>query len=315
MDKKLVSNEKGVNNMELRGLSSETNEVSRKGVTDSPIVQQDINNVFAINEGITNYMTANNAFYEYVHTHYADKSNCKIPYLVDSKVLHADTKYLKCIADSHIKISPYGFFEGAASAMLNVYKSTMQQLSSKVNFNFLIQAYFVYSSLCVGISSTGKIDLITANSNVIKAIPADSNEKIQAMKRTNPALDDYNNCIIQAVELIPKQSGYVLRPAIVNAAKQDYLILPLAWIEYLTTYIHNLLKVSPCKLSYTDPNNQVQTIIANNKPIKGNARHCVGCDYIKKTKTNIGWVRAVEIKSGEIIAFPVSYFVKIEVLK
>ena len=238
-----------------------------------------------------------------------------MPYLVDSKVFRADAKYLKCIADSHIKISPYGFFEGAAAAGLAIYRNTMQQLSSKVNFNFLIQAYFVYSSLCVGISSTGKIDLITANSNVIKAIPADSNEKIQAMKRTNPALDDYNNCIIQAVELIPKQSGYVLRPAIINAAKQDYLILPLAWIEYLTTYIHNLLKVSPCKLSYTDPNNQVQTIIANNKPIKGNARNCVGCDYIKKTKTNIGWVRAVEIKSGEIIAFPVSHFVKIEVLK
>lgn len=309
-----VSNfEKGVNDMDMtRNVSN----VSRgKGLSNmSPVVQQDIDAVFNIG-GLTQYMTADNAFYGYVHTHYVDKSSCKLPYLVDSKVFRADAKYLKCIADSHIKISPYGFFEGAAAAGLAIYRNTMQQLSSKVNFNFLIQAYFVYSSLCVGISSTGKIDLITANSNVIKAIPADSNEKIQAMKRTNPALDDYNNCIIQAVELNPKQSGYVLRPAIINAAKQDYLILPLAWIEYLTTYIHNLLKVSPCKLSYTDPNNQVQTVIANNKPIKGNARQCIGCDYIKKTKTNIGWVRAVEIKSGEIIAFPISHFVGIAVLK
>ena len=305
--------EKGVSNMDMTRNMSNVNR--GKGLSNmSPVVQQDIDAVFNIG-GLTQYMTADNAFYGYVHTHYVDKSSCKLPYLVDSKVFRADAKYLKCIADSHIKISPYGFFEGAAAAGLAIYRNTMQQLSSKVNFNFLIQAYFVYSSLCVGISSTGKIDLITANSNVIKAIPADSNEKIQAMKRTNPALDDYNNCIIQAVELIPKQSGYVLRPAIINAAKQDYLMLPLAWIEYLTTYIHNLLKVSPCKLSYTDPNNQVQTVIANNKPIKGNARHCVGCDYIKKTKTNIGWVRAVEIKSGEIIAFPISHFNKIEMLK
>ena len=310
-----VNIEKGVKNMDLRGLSSETNAVSRKGVSSSPIVQQDINNIFAINNGLTTYMTADNAFYGYVHTHYVDKSSCKLPYLVDSKVFRADAKYLKCIADSHIKISPYGFFEGAAAAGLAIYRNTMQQLSSKVNFNFLIQAYFVYSSLCVGISSTGKIDLITANSNVIKAIPADSNEKIQAMLWTNPALDDYNNCIIQAVELIPKQSGYVLRPAIINAAKQDYLILPLVWVDYLVTYINNLLKMSVCKLSYYDPNNQVQTVIASNKLIRGNAMQCIGCDYIKKTKTNVGWIRCVEVKTGDIIAFPISHFAKVDVLK
>ena len=308
-----VNIEKGVKNMDLRGLENKTNAVSRKGVSSSPIVQQDINNVFAINAGITNYMTANNAFYEYVHTHYADKSSAKLPYLADTKVLHADKKYLKCIADNHIKITPYGLYEGAAAR--SMYIGTMRQISDKVNFQFLVQAYMLYSSLCLGIASNGQISIITSNADVIKAIPADDNDKCKALQRTNPITDDYEHGIVQCVELVPKQSGYALKPAIINAAKQDYLILPLAWIEYLTTYIHNLLKVSPCKLSYTDPNNQVQTVIANNKPIKGNARHSVGCDYLRKTKTNIGWVRAVEIKSGEIIAFPVSHFVKIEMLK
>lgn len=315
MYKKLVSNEKGVSNMDLRGLRNETNTPNRKGVSDSPIIQQDINTVFAINAGITNYMTANNAFYEYVHTHYVDKSSCKLPYLVDSKVLRADSKYLKCIADNHIKITPYGFYEGAAAAMLNVYKSTMQQLTNKVNFQFLIQAYMLYSALCLGIAANGQISIITSNANVINAVPADDSDKRSAIKRANPIYDDYDHGIVQCVELVPKQSGYTLKPAIINATKQDYLILPLAWIEYLTTYIHNLLKVSPCKLSYTDPNNQVQTIIANNKPIKGNARHCVGCDYLRKTKTNVGWIRCVEVKTGDIIAFPISHFVKVDVLK
>lgn len=310
-----VNIEKGVKNMDLRGLENKTNAVSRKGVSSSPIVQQDINNVFAINAGITNYMTANNAFYEYVHTHYADKSSAKLPYLADTKVLHADKKYLKCIADNHIKITPYGLYEGAAAAARSMYIGTMRQISDKVNFQFLVQAYMLYSSLCLGIASNGQISIITSNADVIKAIPADDNDKCKALQRTNPITDDYEHGIVQCVELVPKQSGYALKPAIINAAKQDYLILQLAWIEYLTTYIHNLLKVSPCKLSYTDPNNQVQTVIANNKPIKGNARHSVGCDYLRKTKTNIGWVRAVEIKSGEIIAFPVSHFVKIEMLK
>lgn len=318
MSKELVEgNEKGVNEMEKEiRVGNESRTERGKGVTNmSPVVQQDIDTVFAINTGITQYMVSDNAFYRYIHQHYADKSSGRMPYLADNKVMRADNKHLKCIADSHIKISPYGFYEGAAAAGLAIYRNTMQQLSSKVNFNFLIQAYFVYSSLCVGISSTGKIDLITANSNVIKAIPADSNEKIQAMKRTNPALDDYNNCIIQAVELIPKQSGYVLRPAIINAAKQDYLILPLVWVDYLVTYINNLLKMSVCKLSYYDPNNQVQTVIASNKLIRGNAMQCIGCDYIKKTKTNVGWIRCVDVKTGEIIAFPISHFSKIEQLK
>ena len=310
-----VNIEKGVKNMDLRGLENKTNAVSRKGVSSSPIVQQDINNIFAINNGLTTYMTANNAFYTYIHQHYADKSATKLPYLADTKVLHADAKYLKCIADGHIKISPYGFYEGAASAMLDIYKSTMQQLANKVNFQFLIQAYMLYSALCLGIAVNGQISIITSSANVINAIPADNNDKRSAIQRANPVTDDYNNGIVQCIELVPKQSGYTLKPAIINASKQDYLILPLAWIEYLTTYISNLLKMSVCKLSYYDPNNQLQTRVASNKPISGNPRHIISCDYIKKTKTNVGWIRCVEVKTGEIIAFPISHFAKVDVLK
>lgn len=315
MDKKLVSNEKGVSNMDLRGLRNETNTPNRKGVSDSPIIQQDINTVFAINAGITNYMTANNAFYEYVHTHYADKSSAKLPYLADTKVLHADKKYLKCIADNHIKITPYGLYEGAAAAARSMYIGIMRQISDKVNFQFLVQAYMLYSSLCLGIASNGQISIITSNADVIKAIPADDNDKCKALQRTNPITDDYEHGIVQCVELVPKQSGYTLKPAIINAAKQDYLILPLAWVDYLIGYINNLLKMKVCKVCYYDPSGTLQTVIASNNPIKGNARHCVGCDYIKKTKTNVGWIRAVEVKTGEIIAFPISHFNKIEMLK
>lgn len=316
ISKELIEgNEKGVSNMDTRNNGKLNEEVRRKGVSSSPVVQQDINNIFAINAGITNYMTANNAFYEYVHTHYADKSSAKLPYLADTKVLHADAKYLKCIADGHIRISPYGFYEGAASAMLDIYKSTMQQLSNKINFQFLTQAYFLYSALCFGISSSGKIDIITANANVINAIPADDSDKRGAIKRVNPITDDYENGIVQCVELIPRQCGYALKPAIINAAKQDYVILPVAWVEYLTTYISNLLKMSVCKLSFYDPNNNLQTAIVTNKPIKGNYKHYIGCDYIKHSKSNVGWIRTVEIKSGDIISLPVSHFHKIEMLK
>lgn len=318
MIKELVEgNEKGVNEMEKEiRVGNESRTERGKGVTNmSPVVQQDIDTVFAINTGITQYMVSDNAFYRYIHQHYADKSSGRMPYLADNKVMRADNKHLKCIADSHIKISPYGFYEGAAAAALNMYKRTMQQLSSKINFQFLIQAYFLYSSLCLGISSNGKIDIITANADVIDAIPADNNDKRSAIKRSNPIYDDYNNGIIQCVELIPKPSGYVLRPAIINATKQDYLVLPLEWVNYLISYIHNILKISVCKISYYDPNNQLQTIVASNKPIRGNPRHIISCDYIRETKTNVGWVRTVDIKTGEIIAFPISHFVGIAVLK
>lgn len=318
MSKELVEgNEKGVNEMEKEiRVGNESRTERGKGVTNmSPVVQQDIDAVFAIDTGITQYMVSDNAFYRYIHQHYADKSSAKLPYLADNKVMRADNKYLKCIADGHIRISPYGFYEGAASAMLDIYKNTMQQLSNKINFQFLTQAYFLYSALCLGISSNGKIDIITANANVINAIPADDNDKRSAIKRANPIYDDYDHGIVQCVELVPKQSGYTLKPAIINAAKQDYLILPLTWADYLVTYINNLLKMSVCKLSYYDPNNQVQTVIASNKLIRGNARQCICCDYIKKTKTNVGWIRCVEVKTGDIIAFPISHFAKVDVLK
>lgn len=287
-----------------------------KGVTNiSPVVQKDIDTVFAINTGITQYMVSDNAFYRYIHQHYADKSSGRMPYLADNKVMRADNKHLKCIADSHIKISPYGFYEGAAVAARSMYIGTMRQISDKVNFQFLVQAYMLYSAFCLGIASNGQISIITSNADVIKAIPADDNDKCKALQRTNPITDDYEHGIVQCVELVPKQSGYTLKPAIINASKQDYLILPLAWVDYLITYINNLLKIRVCKVCYYDPSGTLQTVIASNNPIKGNARHCVGCDYIKKTKTNVGWIRAVDVKTGEIIAFPVSHFVKIEMLK
>lgn len=311
----LVSNKKGVSNMELDGTTKATNSVNRKGVSDSPIVQQDINSVFNIGTGITPYMTADNAFFAYIHKHYADKSSAKLPYLADTKVLNADKKYLKCIADNHIKISPYGFYEGAASAARTMYVNTLRLVHDKVNFQFLVQSYLLYTSLCLGIASNGQIDIITSSNNVINAIPANENDKKGAIQRANPVTDDYVNGIVQCVELIPKPSGYVLRPAIINAAKQDYLVLPLEWVNYLISYIHNILKVSVCKISYYDPNNQLQTIVASNKPIRGNPRHIISCDYIRKTKTNVGWIRCVEVKTGEIISFPVSHFFKIEPLK
>lgn len=318
MSKELVEgNEKGVNEMEKEiRVGNESRTERGKGVTNmSPVVQKDIDTVFAINTGITQYMVSDNAFYRYIHQHYADKSSGRMPYLVDNNVLHADKKHLKCVADNHIKITPYALYEGAAAAGLAIYRNTMQQLSSKVNFNFLIQSYFTYSALCLGISSNGKINLITSNAAIINAIPADDSDKRGAIKRVNPITDDYENGIVQCVELIPKPSGYVLRPAIINAAKQDYLVLPLEWVNYLISYIHNILKVSICKISYYDPNNQLQTIVASNKPIRGNPRHIISCDYIRKTKNSVGWIRAVDIKTGEIILFPVSHFNKIEPLK
>lgn len=311
----LVSNEKGVSNMELDGTLKRTNSVRGKGVSDSPIVQQDINNIFAINNGLTTYMTANNAFYTYIHQRYANKSSTKLPYIADNKVMRADNKYLKCIADGHIRISPYGFYEGVASASLNMYRNTMQQLSSKINFLFLIQSYFLYSALCLGIADNGRINLLTSNPNIINAIPAPKSEKESAIKITHPITDDYNNNIIQCVELVNKPCGYNLRPAIINAAKPEYLILPLAWVHYLTSYIHNLLKISVCKISYYNPENKLRTIIASNKPQPHNVKQCASCEYIKENSCNYGWIRAVELSTGDIIAIPVSHFVKIEMSK
>ena len=94
-----------------------------------------------------------------------------------------------------------------------------------LNFQFLIQSYFLYTALCLGISDNGRINLLTSNPNVIGAIPATKKEKEAAIKITHPITDDYNNNIVQCVELVQKPCGYVLRPAIINAAKQYYIIL------------------------------------------------------------------------------------------
>lgn len=146
-------------------------------------------------------------------------------------------------------------------------------------------------------------------------ILASKSEKESAVKITHPITDDYNNNIVQCVELVNKPCGYNLRPAIINAAKPEYLILPLAWVQYLTSYIHNLLKISVYKISYYDPENKLRTIIAANIPQPHNVKQCASSEYIRSNSCISGWIRAVELSTGDIIAISVSHFVKIEMLK
>lgn len=282
----------------------------------SPIVEKDILRAYNPSAPINRLNVADNDFYKAVHNVVSKKSFSFMPYLLSNNVFHANDKSMKDVSKNVIKLVPYNFLEGAAQAGKLIYLSSGATSAERTNYRYLTQAYFLYSGLCVGISATGQISLITANLNVLNYSPImQQKEKELIIKRLNPTTDDISNGIIQCVEFVPRLIGYDLKPAIVNANKPDYVIMPKVWLDYLIDNINRLLMFSKCKITYLAPDNTPVTIIAFNKPIIGDLKQNLMCDFIKNEPKKYGVIQCVNTSKRVIELIPITHFVSLEVVK
>lgn len=296
--------------------TSEVKKEKTMGSGISPIVEKDILKAYNPSAPINRLKVADNDFYKAVHNVVSKKSFSFMPYFLSNDVFHANDKSMKDVSKNVIKLVPYNFLEGAAQAGKMIYSSSGVYNAERMNYRYLSQAYFLYSSLCVGVSATGQISLVTSDLSVLNYSPIIlQKDKEQIIQRLNPNTDDIDNGIIQCVELVPKLLGYDLKPAIVNANKPDYVIMPKVWLDYLIENINRLLMFAKCKITYLTPDNTPVTIFACNKPIKGDLKQNLMCDFIKNEPKKYGVIQCVNISKRVIELIPITHFVSLEVVK
>lgn len=278
----------------------------------SQVVVKDIFKAYNPSAPVNRLIVADNDFYKAVHNIVTKKSFSFMPYLLPNVVFHADTKSMKDISKNVIKLVPYNLLEGAVQAGKQIYSNSGVTTSGRTNYRLLSQTYFLYSSLCVGINNMGQANLVTSSLSVLNYSPIiQQKDKERIIQRLNPNTDDISNGIIQCVEFVPKLFGYDLKPAIINADKPDYVILPKAWVDYLIDNINRMLMFTSCKITYLKPNNTPVTITACNKPIKGDLKQNLLCDFIKNEPKKYGVIQCINVKNRVIEIFPVTHFVSL----
>lgn len=276
----------------------------------SPIVKQDIRCDFDLTTRVNSTLVIDNAFYNAIYKLSANKSYAKIPLFFDDNVMKVDERYKRNISDNHIKLAPYNCLEGVCKAAADMYNLFGIQLNQRVNYRLLAQSYFLYSALCVGISNDGEIDLITSCNSVLNSLPII--DKSDAENITSPLADDLTNGIIRCVRVRAETNGYSLQPKFVDTTKRDYLVLPKCWLDFLIVYINNLLKCSVYKVSYYSTKGQIITANASMMNIKGNNKYNFARNYLLENSGIYGVIRCVDVEQGDIVAFPVTRFVRIE---
>lgn len=282
----------------------------------SQVVEKDIWAAYNPSAPINRLIVADNDFYRSVHNIVAKKSFSFMPNLLPNSVFHATDKGMKDISKNVMKLAPYNLLEGVAQAGKLIYARSGVPDADRVNYRYLSQAYYLYSSLCVGFDDMGKASLVTACMSVLNHLPTIQQKNKEAIiERLNPRTDDVVNGIIQCVELEPKMLGYDIRPAILIANQPNYVIMPKAWIDYLINSINNMLQIMPCKITYLSPNGKSTTITAFNKPIKGKQKQNILCDYLKKGPSKYGVIQCVDVSKQVITIIPITHFVSMEVIK
>lgn len=284
-------------------------ESTKKGV--SPIILQSIMAAFNPYVPVNQYLTADNDFYKKVSLIEAGRDYTSLPYLLASKVIKGNNKMQLDISKKTIGITAYNLLEGAVYATVQMYSNAGVKPPEKFNYRFLTQAYYLYTSLCVAIYPNGKTSLLTANPNVIDVLPVTNQNINKAKERMKMTTDDVGNGIIQCVEVVPAYKGDDIRPAIVNASAGDCCIIPKEWFDFFKDSIVTKLSKYRCKITCMFEDGSTDTIITTLMPCN-NIKINYLRSFIKSTHDKYGFIRCINIKTNQIIAFPVNRIVSIE---
>lgn len=146
------------------------NQIRKKKLLESEIskvLEDDIWLAYNPSAPMNRMLVADNDFFKIVHSIVGKKSFSFIPFLLTNSVFHANDKGMKDISKNVIKLAPYNLLEGAAQAGKLIYTRSGVPNVGRVDYRFLSQAYYLYSSLCVGVNSSGQASLITASQAVL----------------------------------------------------------------------------------------------------------------------------------------------------
>ena len=276
----------------------------------SETIIQNLHRDFAPNNPINTLLSVDNQAYYTIYKNVCDKAYVKLPYLVNGNVFRAESKLQKDISRLVLKLTPYNLIDGMYIASVKMYEACDVKEAYSAHFRVLAQSYYLRTALCVGLSSSGDIKIITANPAVLSAVPTtcDISALIQRLDMRN---DDLRNGVLSCVRLSPNICGYDVQPFSVTANSSDYVILPKFCIDYFINYIQSLLNAICCEVKFATPNGDITKIIACNRPQKDEFRGNIAAKYINQEPCKYGVIRCVEVKTGRVVVFPVTHLISL----
>lgn len=276
----------------------------------SETIIQNLHRDFAPNNPLNTLLSVDNQAYYTIFKNVSDKAYVKLPYLVNSTVFRAEPKFQKDISRLVLKLTPYNLIDGLYLSSVKMYEACGVKEAYNAHYRVLAQSYFLRTALCVGLSATGEIKIITANPSILSAIPTtcDVSAIIHRLDMRN---DDLRNGVLSCVRLSPNICGYDVQPFSVTASDRDFVILPKFTVDYFIDYIQSLLKSMFCEVKFAGPNGEITKIIACNRPPKEDFRGNISARFIEKAPCKYGVIRCVEVKTGRVVVFPITHLISL----
>ena len=231
--------------------------------------------------------------------------------MVNNQVMHLKKHYTRDISGQVLQSSPYTVIDGMCMTAMQMYNRVNVQHPNKVSSRVLAQSYILHTSLCVALSASGDIRIITASPAILSQLPLRRYNTDAVNARIDMRNDDLRSGVLVCVELIPTITGYDLRPTTIHANRNNIIVLPKVWVDTFLDYVYDKLTTNQCKITIANPSGDDITISASLRKNRDNVKYTVAERYVINSTAKYGYVRCVNAETNGISVFPITHLVSI----
>ena len=270
----------------------------------SQIAMQDILCECSPYAAITPLLTPDNAMYYAIQRTITKGTTVQLPYVVNNQVLRLNKRYTRDISGQVLQSSPYTIIDGMCMTAMQMYNKVNVQHPNKVSSRVLAQSYILHTSLCVALSASGDIRIITASPAILSQLPLRRYNTDAVNARLDMRNDDLSSGVLVCVELIPTITGYDVRPTTIHADRDNIMVLPKIWVDTFLDYVYDKLTANP--------NGDDTIISASLRKNRENIKYTVAERYVDNSTGRYGYVRCVNADSNGIAVFPITHLISIQ---
>ena len=278
----------------------------------SQIAMQDLLCECSPYAAITPFLTPDNVMYYAIQRTITKGTTVQLPYVVNNQVLHLNKRFTHDVSGQVLQSSPYTVIDGMCMTAMQMYNKINVQHPTRVSSRVLAQSYILHTSLCVALSASGDIRIITASPAILSQLPLRRYNADAVNARLDMRNDDLRSGVLVCVELIPTITGYDLRPTTIHANRNNIIVLPKVWVDTFLDYVYDKLTTNPCKITIANPSGEDITISASLRKNRENVKYTVAERYVDNSTGRYGYVRCVNADSNGIAVFPITHLVSIQ---
>ena len=272
----------------------------------SQIAMQDLLCECSPYAAITPLLTPDNAMYYAIHRSITKGTTVQLPYVGNNQVMHLKKHYSRDISGQVLQSSPYTVIDGMCMTAMQMYNRVNVQHPNKVSSRVLAQSYILHTSLCVALSASGDIRIITASPAILSQLPLRRYNTDAVNARIDMRNDDLRSGVLVCVELIPTITVYDVCPTTIHADRDNIMVLPKIWVDTFLDYVYDKLTTNPCKITIANPSGEDITISASLRKNRENVKYTVAERYVDNSTGRYGYVRCVNTDRNGIAVIPIT---------